>query len=250
MKRILQLTVISTFCLTLFTAHAQFGGRGASGPDFSGAMSKLFGDNKTFTADVDVAAKGGAQGDMNMPGKIAYLDGKSRFELDLGNLKGASLPPEAIEQMKQMGMDKMITISVPEEKVVYMIYPGLKAYAETKVNSDTAKSNADYDVQLDELGKEDVEGHECVKNKATIKDKDGKTTEFTVWNATDLKKFPVKIETSQQGMDVTLLFKNVKFDKPDAKQFKAPADHTKYDSAMSLMQQEMAKRMGAGAPPR
>jgi hypothetical protein len=248
MKRIFQLlAVISAFHLPIITGHAQFGGGGGSGPDFSGAMSKLFGENKAFASDVDVEAKGGAQGDMSMPAKISYLDGKSRFELDMANMKGASLPPQAIEQMKQMGMDKLTTISIPDEKLIYMIYPGLKAYAEMNVTNSAA---ADYDVQLTELGKENVAGHDCVKNKATIKDKEGKTTEFTVWNATDLKKFPVKIETSQQGMDITMLFKNVKFDKPDAKLFKAPSDHTKYDSLMSLMQKEMMKRMQEAQPPR
>jgi hypothetical protein len=251
MKRILQHSLVLTLCLAFFTAHAQFGGGGASGPDFSGAMSKLFGENTAFSSDVEVEAKGGPTGDMNMPAKISYLDGKSRFELNLSEMKGANLPPQAMEQMKQMGMDKLTTISIPDEKLVFMIYPSLKAYAEMPVpNSSGAKGKAEFDVQLTELGKEDVDGHECVKNKATVKDKDGKTTEFTVWNATDAKKFPVKITTTQQGMDIAMSFKNVKFDKPEAKLFKAPSDFTKYDSMMSLMQQEVMKRMQNAPPPR
>jgi hypothetical protein len=47
-------------------------------------------------------------------------------------------------------------------------------------------------------------------------------------------------------MDITMLFKNVKFDKPSASQFDAPKDMTKYTSMMSLMQQEMMKRMNPG----
>jgi len=246
MKRLLSLTITATlfFCVT---AHAQFGGRGPSGPDFSGAMSKLFGENKAFAADVDVEAKGGPQGDMSMPGKISYLDGKSRFELNLADMKGASLPPGAIDQMKQMGMDKLTTISIPEKKVVYMIYPSLNAYAEMPVpKADAAKKDDDSEVTLTEIGREEVDGQACVKNKATVKDKEGNSSEFTVWNATGLKNFPVKIETTQEGMDVTMLFKNVKFDKPAAAQFDAPSGMTKYTSMMSLMQQEMMKRMNPG----
>jgi hypothetical protein len=246
MKRLLSLTLSATLLLGI-TAHAQFGGRGPSGPDFSGAMSKLFGENKFFSSDVEVDAKGGPTGDMSMPGKISYLDGKSRFELNMADLKSASLPPEAIDQMKQMGMDKLTTISLPEDKVVYMIYPSLQAYAEMPVSkADAAKSGADDEVSLTEVGREEVDGHQCVKNKATVKNKEGKTSEFTVWNATELKNFPVKIETTQDGMDITMLFKNVKFDKPAASQFAAPEGMTKYTSVMSLMQQEMMKRMNPG----
>ncbi len=246
MKRLLSLTLSATLLFGI-TAHAQFGGRGPSGPDFSGAMSKLFGENKSFSSDVEVDAKGGPTGEMSMPGKISYLDGKSRFELNMADLKSASLPPEAIDQMKQMGMDNLTTISLPEEKVVYMIYPSLKAYAEMPVSkADAAKSGADDEVSLTEVGREQVDGHQCVKNKATVKNKEGKTSEFTVWNATELKNFPVKIETTQDGMDITMLFKRVKFDKPAASQFAAPEGMTKYTSVMSLMQQEMMKRMNPG----
>ena len=143
MKRILQHSLVLTLCLAFFTAHAQFGGGGASGPDFSGAMSKLFGENTAFSSDVEVEAQGGPTGDMNMPAKISYLDGKSRFELNLSEMKGANLPPQAMEQMKQMGMDKLTTISIPDEKLVFMIYPSLKAYAAMPgPNSSGAKGKA------------------------------------------------------------------------------------------------------------
>ena len=59
------------------------------------------------------------------------------------------------------------------------------------------------------------------------------------------KKFPVKIETTEQGQAVTMLFKDVKLSKPEANLFDPPSDLKKYDSMMSLMQQEMVKRMGA-----
>ena len=74
---------------------------------------------------------------------------------------------------------------------------------------------------------------------------EAKKHEATVWNATDLKKFPVKIETTEQGQAVTMLFKDVKLSKPEANLFDPPSD-LKYYSMMSLMQQEMMKRMGGG----
>lgn len=248
MKRTSLLIVAISLLLPLFTASAQMGGRGPSGPDFSGPMAKLFGENKAFTSDVEVQANSPAQGDMVMPGQISYLEGKSRFEMNLADMKGANLPPQALEQMKQMGMDRLTTISDPDKKLVYIVYPTLKAYAEMPIrNAD--KSESDFEIEITELGKETVDGHECEKNKVVATDKEGKSTEFTVWNATDLKNFPVKIKASQQGTEFTMLFTNVKFDKPKQDLFTPPTSMTKYDSMMALMQQEMMKRMQNMQPP-
>lgn len=99
---------------------------------------------------------------------------------------------------------------------------------------------------MTELGKETVEGHGCLKNKAEVSDKKGKKRDYTVWNATDQKKFPVKIESKDSNTNMVMLFKDVKFDNPEASQFEPPASYKKYDSVMSMMQQEMMKRMGGG----
>jgi hypothetical protein len=243
MKKLLFPIAAAVLCSSLLTVHAQMG-RGPGGPDFSGAMAKLFGNNSAFTATAEVHAKNGRSNDeMTMPGKIAFRDSKSRFELSMSEMKGAKMPPGMVEQMKQMGMDNMVSISLPEKKVVYLIYPGLKAYAEMRLTNATP---ADADLKITELGKESCEGHDCIKNKAVVTDKDGQTHEFTVWNATDLKKFPVKIVTDERNNAVTILFKDVKFEKPADSQFDPPTDFKKYDSMMSLMQEEMMKKMGGG----
>jgi len=82
---------------------------------------------------------------------------------------------------------------------------------------------------------------------------DGEKSQFeaTVWNATDLKNFPVKIQhTPPQGQETTMVFRDIKLSKPDAKLFEPPSDFKKYAGVQELMQQEMMKRMGmpGGAP--
>jgi hypothetical protein len=68
--------------------------------------------------------------------------------------------------------------------------------------------------------------------------------EFTVWNAPDMKKFPMKLATSERGNSATLLFKKVTLSKPDAALFDPPADYKKYNSAQELMMDQMKQRMG------
>ena len=76
-------------------------------------------------------------------------------------------------------------------------------------------------------------------------------TEATVWNATDLKKFPVRIETAEGKGKVTMKLSNVKFDRPDAKVFDPPAAFTRYDNVETMVQEQMMKKIqgGTGAKP-
>ena len=188
---------------------------------------------------------------MTMPGKLSFDAGKSRFEMNMAEMKGAAMPPEAAAQMRAMGMDAIVTISLPDKKTVYLIYPGMQSYVENPLPEKTAgMTDDDFKMETTELGHETVDGHECVKNKVVVTDKDGKKHESTVWNATDLKKFPVKIETAESGHKAVMHFKDVKFTKPAASAFEIPSDFKKYASMQTMMQEVMMKKMGGMMPPR
>jgi hypothetical protein len=62
----------------------------------------------------------------------------------------------------------------------------------------------------------------CVKNRVTVKDSRNVIFEATTWNATDLRDFPVRIETQDQGKTSTLQFRQIQFAKPDEKRFEPP----------------------------
>ncbi|MDD4869888.1 MAG: DUF4412 domain-containing protein [Kiritimatiellae bacterium] len=255
MKNRVKAFITVFLCLTFVSAYAQVGGRsgggmgGPQGPRLGGSMAKLFGKNSAYTATLEMQTMIAAQNQtMTMPGKVAFDSGNSRFEMDMSEAKGGAMPPQAAVQMKTMGMDKMIFISRPDRKVGYMIYPNLNAYAETPIQEqDAAKIEADYKLETTKLGTETVDGHPCVKNKAVVTDDKGNKHESIIWNATDLKDFPVKIETVEQGNSITMLFKDVKLSKPNGILFEPPADSKRYDNPMVLMQTEMMKRMGGGA---
>jgi hypothetical protein len=258
MKTKLQLLLTAVLGLTLISAEAQprqrggggggMGGMGGQKADiFAGGLKKILGDNKTFSAKMEIEATGPTGAPIKMPAKIAYNDGKSRMEMDM--TKGG-LPEEMLAQIKAMGMAEMIIISRPDKKVAYMIYPGLKAYAEMPLpESESAENVSKYKVETKELAKESVEGQACAKNKVTVTDDKDKKTEFTIWQATDLKKFPVKIISTESGEASTMTFKEVKLTKPDDSQFDAPKDFKKYDNFMALMMEQMKGMGGPGGPP-
>jgi len=221
MKNHFSILVSTIICLGLLPAYSQSGPPG--GPQLGGTLSKLFGDNQTFSADLEMQVSDKSGKPMTMPGKLSFDTGKSRFEIST---------------------NQMVTIARPDKKIAYLVYPGLRSYAEIPLsNADSPPTKRDYKMEITEIGADIVDGHPCVKNKYIVTDNDGVKHESTVWNATDLKKFPVKIETVEQGDNVSMLFQNVSLAKPAASLFDPPADFKKYDTAQQ-MQQEMMKRLG------
>ena len=260
MKKYLSLLASTVICLGLLPAYSQPGapgdrmGGGPGGPHLAGATSKLFGNNQAFSATLEMQVTDKSGKPMTMPGKIAFDTGKSRFEINISDMKGGQMPPNAAAQMKAMGMDQIVTISLPEKKVAYLIYPGLQSYVQKDLPpAETTAAASDYKMETTVIGKDTVDGHPCVENKVVVTDKDGVKHESTVWNATDLKNFPVKIQTAEQGTDVTMVFKNVSLAKPAASSFEVPAGLTAYQSMPAMMQEQMMKHMGGmggmGGPP-
>jgi hypothetical protein len=228
----------------------RMGPGGPTGPRFNAAMNQLFGENKTFSADVELQTSDPSRGNVTMSGKIAFDSGKTRFEMDITQIKGGALPPQQAAQVKAMGMGEIVAITRPDTRQSYLVYPGLESYAVMPLtDADTPAAENKFKVEITELGKETIAGQPCIKNKVTVTDDRGKKHEATTWNATNLKKFPVKMETQQDGQPITMLYKNIKLAAPAASQFEPPASYTKYDNVMSLMQGAMMKRIGAGGFP-
>jgi hypothetical protein len=228
--------------LTVVTADAQ--PPQPPRPSFDGATTKLFGDNTAFSATMEFHCTQSPGNEIIMLGRVAHLVDKSRFDMDMSKMQGGHMPPKAAAQMKQMGMGRMTTITRSDKKLSYLIYPDMKAYVEM-ATQETSAAPSEYKAEVTKLGEETIDGHDCIKNEVVVTGPDRVTHESTVWNASDLKQFPVKIQTNPgKGMPVVILFKDVKLDKPDAAQFDLPADFTKYDDMMSLMMSR-----ARGAPP-
>lgn len=243
----LSLTACVALIAAAFTSNAQPRGGGQMGgmsPEVQAAMLRIFGKNTEFSAKAKITLH--QEKDMTMDVNMAMLDGKSRSEMDMGTMKGMEMPPQAIAQMKQLGMDKLVSISRPDEERVYMVYPNAKAYVEMPMpKSQVEAAKKDVKVDKTELGKETIEGHPCVKNKVVITDGEEKH-EMTVWNATDLKDFPVKMAFNEEGQKIDVVYKDVKFSKPEASLFDAPKNMEKFENLQQMMMQKM---MGAFQKP-
>jgi len=219
-----------------------------SGPRFGGAMSKLFGEHTAFTAKMQMEIKEAGSTDvMSMPGKFSFLEGKTRFDIDLAESKGTKMPAQVAAQMKALGMGEVVMISRPDKKLAFVVYPGMQAYMESPLAEDEAASpGAKYKVETTELGKDSVNGQACVKNKVLITDEKGNKHEATVWNAAELRNFPVKMEYTEDGHNGTITYREIKFEKPSASSFDPPATFTRYTGVAEMLRGIMLKQFGFG----
>jgi hypothetical protein len=153
------------------------------------------------------------------------------------------LPAGMAAQLKMMGMGEMTVISEEGKTNSYLIYPGLQSYAVITTPEGKPTDETKIKLESTELGKDTVNGQACIKQKVVITEADGTKSEATVWNATELKKFPVRIETTKDGNKIRMTFKNVKLAKPDAKLFSPPAAYKKYDNLQVMMQEAIMKSL-------
>jgi hypothetical protein len=256
MKNRLLPLVTLVLCAVLPAVHAQPGprpvgmiGTAPHGPDFAGPAGRLFGDNPSFTANLEMRSTNSLGGSaIVFSGNLAVSGVQSRFEIDMTRT-AARANPRYATNLAKMGLDKITVISRPDKKISDIIYPGFNAYAEMPASPTAGAPAGGFKMDITKLGEETVGGHPCVKNKVVVTDDKGKTYESTVWNATDLKSFPVKIEQTEGGSHTIMTFTDVKLGNVDAGQFEPPASATKYYSVGALMQQEITKRANIVRPP-
>jgi hypothetical protein len=71
-------------------------------------------------------------------------------------------------------------------------------------------------------GTDTVDGHTCKVENLTVTPRNGQPSKMKVWEAEDLKNFPLKIEVQSARGPVTILYKDVSFAEPAASLFTHP----------------------------
>jgi hypothetical protein len=79
-------------------------------------------------------------------------------------------------------------------------------------------------VERTPAGEETTDGHLCEIENVTITQKSGHKIKLKIWEAQDLKGFPIKVEQEGMGTPRIAIYKDVRLDPPDPKLFKRPAN--------------------------
>jgi hypothetical protein len=203
-------------------ASAQLPGGSAGG--VNAALTLLFGNTTAFTSKVEAQILDASHKEsLRMPMNFAELDTKTRVEIDVSQIQSRSLSAQQVKEMKDAGLGKIVSIIRPDKKVSYILYPGVQSYTIVpmpKEESDVLASKLK--INKTELGRETVDGHPCVKRHVTVANGERTVLDAVTWNATDLKDFPVQIQTQDKGNTSILHFRQIQFTRPEAKLFEIP----------------------------
>jgi hypothetical protein len=188
------------------------------------ALTRLFGSTTAFTAAVEARVLDpSGQELLRMPMGFAELDGKLRLEIDVGKIHSANLSAKQVAAIRDAGLAQMVTLIRPDRKSSYILYPAVQNYTVMSMSREEADAaGSKLKLEKTALGKTTVDGHSCVQNRSLVKDGAKVILDATTWNATDLRDFPIRIETKDQGNTSILQFRKLQFTRPDSNLFEIP----------------------------
>lgn len=80
-----------------------------------------------------------------------------------------------------------------------------------------------------------IDNHPSHRYEARVTCSDGSVALYKVWQADDLRHFPIRIQSDTGGKPMTLDFSNVLFDPPNETLFNPPDGFVRYNSPVALM---------------
>jgi len=230
--------------LSLLPAAAQLDGPGSTG--VSASLIRLFGTNNQFTAQAVVQVLGpDSKERLSTPMSFTLHGNKIRVEVDMNRMRNPA-EPNALAQVKPLGLDTVVSIIRPDLKASLIAFPKLKAFV--KLELPPAEATAFLQrarIQRTTVAKEKMEGHPCLKQKVVITDEAGKKSEATVWAATDLREFPVCVATKEAEGTVVIRLRQIKFGPTEASKFEPPAGYLECADMQVLMAGPVVKYMQA-----
>jgi hypothetical protein len=207
-------------------AQSHQSGTVAASLNLNGGLTALFGRHQAFSATM-IFESVQARRTNTLSGKFCYDAGKVRFETSLLEMMGSGNPPDVAAQIRSLGMDWSVTISRPDKKMTYILFPSLKTYVENSIPARSAlPSPAEFKVKVQNIGKETVDGFETIKKEVMVTAKDGGKQKFRVWYAAKLGDFPIQIQTLEKTGGSIRHFRDVSLEKPAPDRFEIPADFT------------------------
>jgi len=154
------------------------------------------------------------------------------------------IEPDALAQVKPLGLDSVVSIIRPEQKAALIVFPKLSAFVKLDMPPSEAQAFLTRaKIERTTVGKEKMEGHPCVKQRVVITDDGGKKSEATVWTATDLRDFPVCVATKEKEGLVVIRFRQIQFTRTDAGKFEPPAGFVECGDIQVLMAGPVVKYM-------
>jgi hypothetical protein len=229
--------VASTFC-----SHAQ---TPALPPSFYRTLLAVLSQSPAFYGRAQVQISNGAGKDpTSINCSIAVLSGTMRFELDSFPIS-PNLPAAEALNLRQM---HTITILRPDLNRCYTVYPEFKSYLETAYGSTAVVEAIPLPkVERSPGTKEMVGIQACTKSQWNILENNQSPYNVTVWTATNLNNFPIRIKSDSPA--TVLDFTDLHMENPNGNSFVPPASYVKYEGIQQLIQKDVEKQQAQKTTP-
>jgi hypothetical protein len=169
------------------------------------------------------------------PMTFTLLGTSIRVEVDMTQMRNRE-QPDALAQVKPLGLDSVVSIIRPEQRRTLIAFPKLRAFVKLDLPPGEADAFLTHTkIERTRAGTEKMDGHPCVKQRVVITDNAGKKSEATVWTATDLRNFPVCVATREKEGTVVIRFRQIQFTRADPAQFEPPAGYAECADMQVLM---------------
>jgi len=172
-------------------------------------------------------------------------------------------------RVENPGMKGIVTITLADAKKTIMMNTNTKVYSEQITQErDQMPNMYDPDVVFEKkkMGNETIDGHPCVKYDTVFyrKSKPEEKHKAIVWEAQDLKEFPIQIEVTVpasskypgSGGKMVMKYKDIKLGAATASMFEVPSGYKKVNSPQEVMGfggmgniEEMMKKLPKGQRP-
>lgn len=78
-------------------------------------------------------------------------------------------------------------------------------------------------------------GHPCAKTMMVVSEPNHPTEKATLWCASDLQQFPIKMEVNAEGRIMKFDFRDVQVKKPDASLFEIPTNYVEFTNSTEIL---------------
>jgi len=185
----------------------------------------------------------------NFPGYSARLDTDIRRPYSQSVVAGPLLhrngrlvfQPEEIVSKKRAGAG-MIFIWDANLKRGWAVSEALQGYA--PVTPPVEITAVEYDAEAP--FSINVNGHPCHQTRAKVTRADGSIASYRIWQADDLRHFPVRIQSDSGGKPMTLNFSEIRLESPGEQLFNPPDGFVKYNSPVALMNELIIRETTVG----
>jgi hypothetical protein len=91
-----------------------------------------------------------------------------------------------------------------------------------------------------------INNQPCHRVEGRVTRSDGSVAAYKLWEADDLRHFPIRIQSDSGGKPMTLNFSDVRFDSPAEPLFNPPDGFVKYNNPVALMNELIIRETTVG----